>query len=104
MTGRLGRLGTSAADDGEGEGLGQRVVCLVLAGGEEEKALSDMFFGRRSVSDRKSGEGDEDGELARKRTLGKWDLEGLKRSVEGVLGEEEKGEDAAELDRDEGMA
>lgn len=109
VSGRVGRLGTSAAD-GERDGLAQkqRVVSLVLGGGEEEEGLRDMFFGRRSVEYGRPEERDEDGEVVRRRTLSGWDWEGLGRRLEEGMGDEGKeGEEMeeAELVRPgEGMA
>ena len=98
VTGRVGRLGTDAADERgrrEQSGPKQRVVSLVLGGGSEEHGLINLFFGRESG---KSEVVDEDEDLAKSRRLTDYDLDGLQKEVESELSEDEIGDFEEEED------
>ncbi|WVQ74066.1 hypothetical protein IAR50_003649 [Cryptococcus sp. DSM 104548] len=76
--GRLGRLGTDLKAGTEGER--QKVVSLVMAGGQEENWLSRLFSGdlEKEVSEDSQGK-------AAKRTLRQWNMEVLNAAVEHEL-------------------
>ncbi len=107
VSGRVGRLGTSAVvvDEG-GEGMSkQRVVSLVLGGSEEERGLIDLFFVEdgRMVGDEGSGSvgKDEEKKVVVGRKLGRWDLEGIEKALEGELDEGEAEDEQEEQEEDE---
>ncbi|ODN85675.1 hypothetical protein L198_07504 [Cryptococcus wingfieldii CBS 7118] len=79
--GRLGRLGTDSTAGTEGER--QKVVSLVMAGGQEETWLSRLFSGEleREVSENSQKE-----KTDKKRMLKQWDMEVLNAAVEHELG------------------
>ncbi|WWC67874.1 uncharacterized protein I206_101791 [Kwoniella pini CBS 10737] len=65
VTGRLGRLGTDAAENDNVRNQAQRVISIVMEGTEDEKRMKEMF---------------EDGE--NKWTIKEWDIEGMNKILE----------------------
>ena len=86
VTGRMGRLGTRAVSMLEKDGgIRQRVVSLVLGGGEEERAMIDMFYSSGDKEGRGGEDRDEGEKVMTVRRLVQWDLEKLRQSLDGEL-------------------